>query len=60
MLSEERLVAHHENAGSDPAPRSLLPVGAVAPAALASLAHGRQLGVRSGYLPASLMCAPQQ
>ncbi|MGW6731486.1 Imm49 family immunity protein [Streptomyces sp. NPDC055013] len=48
---EERLVAHHENTGSDPAPRSLLPVGAIAPAALASLAHGRQLGVRSGYPP---------
>ncbi|MFF5482031.1 Imm49 family immunity protein [Streptomyces sp. NPDC012935] len=57
---EERLVAHGENAGSDPAPSSLLPVGAVALAALASLAHGWQLGLRSGYLPESLLCAPQQ
>lgn len=57
---EERLVAHRENVGSDPAPRSLLPVGVVALAALASLAHGWQLGVRSGYLPESLVCAPQQ
>ncbi|MEJ8672582.1 Imm49 family immunity protein [Streptomyces sp. MS1.AVA.1] len=48
---EERLVAHREHTGSDPAPRSLLPVGAVALAALASLAHGWQLSVRSGYLP---------
>ncbi|WP_328419609.1 Imm49 family immunity protein [Streptomyces sp. NBC_00443] len=57
---EERLVAHRDNAGSDPVPRSLLPVAAMALAALACLAHGWQLGVRSGYLPQSLMRAPQQ
>ncbi|WP_406858759.1 immunity 49 family protein [Streptomyces sp. HUAS MG47] len=48
---DERLVAHRESAGADPAVRSLLPVGAVTLAALARLAHGWQLGIRSAYLP---------
>ncbi|WP_432138641.1 immunity 49 family protein [Streptomyces sp. bgisy154] len=55
LALEERLVAHRESAGTDPAPRTLLPTGAVTLAALASLAHGWQLGIRSGYLPQSLM-----
>ncbi|MDW8803690.1 immunity 49 family protein [Streptomyces scabiei] len=55
---EKRLVAYRENAGADPVPRSLLPVGAVALAALASLAHGWELGIRSPYLPESLMREP--
>ncbi|MFI6039219.1 immunity 49 family protein [Streptomyces sp. NPDC051315] len=57
---EARLVTHRENVGADPAPRSLLPVGTVTLAALASLAHGWQLGIRSAYLPESLMSAPRQ
>ncbi|MBM7090885.1 immunity 49 family protein [Streptomyces sp. S12] len=42
------------------APRTLLPVRAAALAALACLAHGWQLGVRSAYLPDSLLRAPQR
>ena len=57
---QERLVAHRESAGADPAARSLLPVGAVMPATLARLAHGWQLGIRSAYLPEALVSAPQQ
>ncbi|GAX57159.1 immunity 49 family protein [Streptomyces olivochromogenes] len=56
---EQRLVEHRENAGTDPAPRTLLPVGTVALAVLASRVHNWQLGVRSAYLPASLLSAPQ-
>ncbi|WP_416223224.1 Imm49 family immunity protein [Streptomyces hygroscopicus] len=55
----ERLVQHRKSAGADPAPRSPLPEGAIALAALASLVHGWQLGVRSAYLP-NRCCAPQQ
>ncbi|WP_326756804.1 immunity 49 family protein [Streptomyces hirsutus] len=55
---QERLVAHRESA--EPAARSLLPVGAVTLAALARLAHGWQLGIRSAYLPEKLVSAPQQ
>ncbi|MGP3750013.1 immunity 49 family protein [Streptomyces sp. IBSNAI001] len=47
---DERLVAHRESAGADRAVRSLLPVGAVTLAALARVAHGWQLGIRSAYL----------
>ncbi|PKT69086.1 hypothetical protein CW362_31585 [Streptomyces populi] len=57
---EERLVAHRESVGADPAARSLLPLGAVTLAALAGLAHGWQLGTRSAYLPEALLSAPQQ
>ncbi|MGW6982405.1 immunity 49 family protein [Streptomyces sp. NPDC054932] len=49
-----RLVAHRESRGPDPAPRSLLPLGALALATLAAQVHGWVLGVRSGYLPAPL------
>jgi hypothetical protein len=57
---QERLVAHRESVGADPAARSLLPVGAVTLATLARLAHGWQLGIRSAYLPEALVSAPQQ
>ncbi|PKT75065.1 hypothetical protein CW362_01065 [Streptomyces populi] len=57
---EERLVAHRESVGADPAARSLLPVEAVTLAALARLAHGWQLGIRSAYLPEALVGVPQQ
>ncbi|MER7948486.1 immunity 49 family protein [Streptomyces sp. NPDC096079] len=54
----ERLEEHRASVGADPAPRTLLPVGAVALAALAHLAHGWEPGVRSGYLPEALLRAP--
>jgi hypothetical protein len=50
-------VEHRESVGAHPAPRTLLPVKAVALAALASRVHGWQLGVRSAYLPESLLRA---
>ncbi|GAA2775776.1 hypothetical protein GCM10010521_62920 [Streptomyces rameus] len=53
------LVAHRQNAGPDPAPASLLPLGSLAIAALAVQVHGWQLGVRSGYLPQELLGSPQ-
>ncbi|WP_406004894.1 immunity 49 family protein [Streptomyces sp. NBC_00637] len=56
----DRLVAHRENVGADPAARTLLPVGAVTLAALAHTAHCWQLSVRSAYLPQALMSAPAQ
>lgn len=56
----ERLVAHRESVGTDPAARSLLPLGPVTLATLARLAHGWQLGIRSAYLPEALVSAPQQ
>lgn len=55
----ERLLEHRADVGTDPAPRTLLPVRTAAVAALASLAHGWQLGIRSAYLPESLLHAPQ-
>ncbi|MER6624137.1 immunity 49 family protein [Streptomyces sp. NPDC000931] len=57
---QERLVAHRESVGADPAVRSLLPVGTATLAALARLAHGWQLDIRSPYLPEALVSAPQQ
>ncbi|WP_371572337.1 immunity 49 family protein [Streptomyces sp. NBC_01314] len=51
----ERLVAYRENARPDPVPRSLLPVGALTLAALATQTHGWELGIRSPYLPESLI-----
>ncbi|MGW7825125.1 immunity 49 family protein [Streptomyces puniciscabiei] len=54
---EQRLVEHRESVGVHPAPRTLLPVKAVALAVLASRVHGWQLGVRSAYLPESLLRA---
>ncbi|THA47848.1 Imm49 family immunity protein [Streptomyces sp. A1136] len=56
----ERLVTRRESVGADPAARSLLPLGAVTLATIASLAHGWQLGTRSAYLPEALLSAPQQ
>ncbi|MDG5807933.1 immunity 49 family protein [Streptomyces ossamyceticus] len=56
---QDRLVMHRATAGADPAARSLLPVETVMLAALARLAHGWQLSVRSPYLPESLLSAPQ-
>ncbi|MFF9076220.1 Imm49 family immunity protein [Streptomyces sp. NPDC014872] len=55
-----RLLEHRDGAGPDPAAKSLLPVGTVALAALAVHAHGWELNVRSGYLPAGLLRAPSQ
>jgi hypothetical protein len=55
-----RLLEHRAHVGTDPAPGTLVPVRTVAVAALASLAHGWQLGVRSAYLPDSLLHAPSQ
>ncbi|WP_240497270.1 Imm49 family immunity protein [Streptomyces hirsutus] len=55
----ERLLEHRAGVGTDPAPRSLLPARTAALAALASLAHGWQLGIRSAYLPNSLLRTPQ-
>ncbi|MEU8976567.1 immunity 49 family protein [Streptomyces monashensis] len=57
---QERLVAHRESTGADPAARSLLPLGAVTLATLACLAHGWQLATWSAYLPEALVSAPQQ
>ncbi len=53
-----RLVQHGEGVGADPDPRTLLPVGALALAALAVQVHGWELGVRSGYLPHDLLGSP--
>ncbi|MGW0712070.1 immunity 49 family protein [Streptomyces sp. NPDC002643] len=50
-----RLVEHRESVGTDPAPRTLLPLGALALVALATQAHGWELAVRSGYLPSGLL-----
>ncbi|MFF8387853.1 Imm49 family immunity protein [Streptomyces kanasensis] len=55
----ERLSEHRAGVGAGPAPRTLLPVGTAAVAALACLAHGWQLGIRSAYLPDSLLRPPQ-
>lgn len=54
----DRLVRHRESAAADAAPRSLLPVGTIALAALAVQVHGWDLGVRSGYLPEGLLRVP--
>jgi hypothetical protein len=51
----DRLIRHRESVGEDPEPRSLLPVMTIALAAVAVLAHGWHLGVRSGYVPAGLL-----
>ncbi|GAA3841952.1 hypothetical protein GCM10022403_087560 [Streptomyces coacervatus] len=54
----ERLVEHRAGVGEDPAPRSLLPLGTIALAALAVQVHGWDLQIESGYLPHSLLNAP--
>ncbi|MFI8943227.1 immunity 49 family protein [Streptomyces syringium] len=48
-----RLTEHRDSAEPDPAPRTLLPLGPLALAALAVQVHGWELCVRSGYLPPS-------
>ncbi|MFF7633060.1 Imm49 family immunity protein [Kitasatospora sp. NPDC008050] len=53
-----RLIEHRENLDSDPAPRTLLPLGALALAALAVQVHGWELDIRSGYLPQDLLGSP--
>ncbi|MFF0065739.1 immunity 49 family protein [Streptomyces sp. NPDC005279] len=53
------LVQHRESAAADAAPRSLLPVGTIALAALAVQVHGWELRIRSGYLPDGLLRAPE-
>lgn len=50
-----RLAEHRESVGADPAPRTLLPTGPLALAALAVQVHGWQLDVRSPYLPQALL-----
>ncbi|MFJ9951807.1 immunity 49 family protein [Kitasatospora sp. NPDC091207] len=55
----DRLRLHRADAGPAPEPRTLLPVGSIALAALAVQAHGWQLGLRSGYLPEGLLHAPR-
>ncbi|MFD9243032.1 Imm49 family immunity protein [Streptomyces sp. NPDC059556] len=54
----DRLEEHRAGVGADPEPRTLLPAGAVALAALAHTAHGWEPGVRSGHLPEALLRAP--
>lgn len=54
-----RLSEHRECVGSDPAPRSLLPLSALALAALAVQGHGWDLGVRSGHLPQGMLGSPE-
>ncbi|WP_275937181.1 Imm49 family immunity protein [Streptosporangium subroseum] len=40
-------------------PRSLLPIGMIALAALAVRVHGWEPGIRSGYLPEGLLHVPE-
>ncbi|MFF0413852.1 immunity 49 family protein [Kitasatospora sp. NPDC004745] len=54
-----RLDLHRETTPETAPARSLLPVGPITLAALAVQAHGWQLGVSSGYLPAALI-RPQE
>ncbi|MGI5200587.1 Imm49 family immunity protein [Spirillospora sp. CA-108201] len=54
----DRLARYREDIGDDPAPRTLLPLAAIALANLAVLAHGWPLDVRSGYLPEGLLPEP--
>ncbi|PWI16452.1 hypothetical protein DI272_21480 [Streptomyces sp. Act143] len=52
----DRLVRHREGVTEDdPAPRTLLPLGALTLACLAVQVHGWEPGVRSGYLPYGLL-----
>lgn len=54
----ERLAEHRAGAGEDSAPRSLLPLRAIALAALAVQVHGWDLEIESSYLPGSLPNTP--
>ncbi|MEU8963502.1 Imm49 family immunity protein [Streptomyces sp. NPDC048491] len=55
-----RLLEQRDGVGLDPTPGSLLPVETIALAALAVHAHGWELNVRSGYLPAALLRGSSQ
>ncbi|MDQ0585455.1 immunity 49 family protein [Streptomyces rishiriensis] len=55
----DRLIEYRESRPADAAPRSLLPIGAIALAALAVHVHGWELNTRSGYLPEGLLRASQ-
>ncbi|MFE2850149.1 Imm49 family immunity protein [Streptomyces lavendulae] len=50
-----RLNGYRDGLGEAPAPRTMLPLGPLALAALAVQVHGWQLGVRSAYLPQALV-----
>ncbi|MEU3877656.1 immunity 49 family protein [Streptomyces sp. NPDC029704] len=54
-----RLIEHRDRQGVDAAPRTLLPLGPLALAALAVQAHGWTLTVQSSYLPHDLLRAPE-
>ncbi|MGH3322952.1 MAG: immunity 49 family protein [Streptomyces sp.] len=54
-----RLVQHRGSGAADAAPRSLLPAGTIALAALAVQVHGWELGISSGYLPEGMLRAPE-
>ncbi|WP_217242186.1 immunity 49 family protein [Streptomyces sp. AC555_RSS877] len=54
-----RLIEHRASVVSDPAPRTLLPVDALALAALAVQVHGWELSVQSGYLPHGMLGSPE-
>ncbi|MFI5720541.1 immunity 49 family protein [Nocardia sp. NPDC051750] len=54
----DQLVRYRESAVPDAPPRSLLPIGIIAVAALAVQVHGWTLGITSGYLPEVLLAAP--
>lgn len=54
----EHLEHYRESVPADSPPRSLLPVGTIALAALAVQLHGWELGVRSPYLPEGLLRTP--
>ncbi|MFI1766081.1 immunity 49 family protein [Streptomyces sp. NPDC020800] len=54
----ERLAEHRASDGEDSAPRSLLPLGTIALAALAVQVHGWDLQIESAYLPGSLLNTP--
>ncbi|MEU0221017.1 Imm49 family immunity protein [Streptomyces sp. NPDC006265] len=55
---DERLAQHRAGVGENPAPGSLLPLGAIALAALAVQVHGWDMQTRSAYLPTSLLKPP--
>ena len=53
-----RLQEYRQTVGDDPAPRTLVPLGALALTALAVQVHGWTPGVRSRYLPQGLVGVP--
>ncbi|MBF6348991.1 immunity 49 family protein [Nocardia flavorosea] len=54
----DRLERYRAESESDGRPRSLLPIGTIAVAALAVRVHGWLLGVSSGYLPEGMLRNP--